>query len=110
MYFVTASLQICKYGSTGAKYGGGTVSLTTDGASVKKGSKSGLLTQMKNDDWPWLIPVHCANHKIELEVTDAFEAAGILNVNNLHQSIFYLLKNSGAIKFGVHEPAKVLNI
>ena len=47
----------------------------------------------KNDDRPWLIPVHCANHMIELAVKDAFETAGL----NLYQSIFHLLKNSGAI-------------
>ena len=64
---------------------------------------------MKNDDRPWLIPVPCVNHKIELAVKDAFEAA-FTNVDNLYQSIFYLLKNYGAIKSDVQEAAKVLNI
>ena len=47
---------------------------------------------MKNDDQSWLIPVHCVKHKIELVVKDAFAAAGFTHVNNLYQSIFYLLK------------------
>ena len=100
-----------KYGGTGAEalkttvddlftnqiqiqdYNSKVISTTTDGASVNTNLKSWFLTRMKNDDRPWLIPVHCANHMIELAVKDAFETAGL----NLYQSIFHLLKNSGAI-------------
>ena len=60
--------------------------------SENTGSKLVYLTQMKNDDQSWLIPVHCVKHKIELVVKDAFAAAGFTHVNNLYQSIFYLLK------------------
>ena len=101
---------MCKYGGTRAEalktaindlltnepqiqdYHSKVVSMTTDGASVNRGTKSGLLTRMKNDDRPWLIPVYCVNHKIELAVKDTFEAAGFTNVDNLYQTIFYLLK------------------
>ena len=73
---------MCKYGGTGAEalktaindlftnqlqiqdYNSKVVSMTTYGASVNTGSKSGLLTRMKNEDRPWLILVHCVNHKI----------------------------------------------
>ena len=65
---------------------------------------------MKTDGRPWLIPVHCVNHKTELVVKDVFEAAGFTHVDNLYQSIFSLLKNFGAIKSDVQEAAKVLNI
>ena len=49
-------------------------------------------------------------HSSALSVKDAFEAAGFTNVDNFYQGIFYLLKNSGAIKSDVQEAAKSLNI
>ena len=70
----------------------------------------GLLIRMKNDDQPWLTLDHCVNHTIELVVNYIFKAAGFIHVDNLYQSIFYLLKNSGAIKSNVQKSTKVLNI
>ena len=47
--------------------------------------------------------MHCVNHKIELAVKDALEAEGFTHVDNLYQSIFYILKISCAIKSDIQE-------
>ena len=71
-----------------------------------------LLTQVKKK---WIVKTNekwwsAIAHSSALSVKDAFEAAGFTNVDNFYQGIFYLLKNSGAIKSDVQEAAKSLNI
>ena len=65
---------------------------------------------MQQDDRPWLIGIHCINHKVELAVKEAFDGAGFSSVDSLYQTIFSLLQNSGIIKSDVLEAAKVLDI
>ena len=47
------------------------VSCTSDGAAVNTGIYNGLLTQMKNDSRPWLIPMHCVSHRLGLAIKDS---------------------------------------
>ena len=42
------------------------VSATADGASVNFGQYSGVLSQLK-EDRPWMLKIHCINHRVELE-------------------------------------------
>jgi hypothetical protein len=53
-------------------YKGKLVSFTADGASVNTGKYNGVLTQLKRNR-PWLLTIHCANHRIELAVKSAFD-------------------------------------
>ena len=85
------------------------VSCTADGASVNMGKYSGVLTQMKNER-PWLLTIHCANHRIELAVKSAFDIPAFKDVEEFYKTNFYLAKNSGKIKGEVSECAKGLGI
>ena len=60
---------------------------------------------------PWLLTVHCVNHRIELAVKEAFTAEPIFDeVEEFYIAIFYYLKNSGAVKAQVKEAAETLDI
>ncbi|XP_055954772.1 uncharacterized protein LOC126810667 [Patella vulgata] len=46
--------------------------LGADGASVNMGVNRGLAVQLR-EDIPWLISVHCFNHRLELAIRDGFK-------------------------------------
>ena len=129
-YIVASLLEMEDFGGTGAEslYNGingifavnGTlplddyrtklVSCTADGASVNFGRISGLLTRLDNDRG-WLIKIHCANHRVELSVKDAFEQSTFTSIlDPLYTSIYTLLKNSGKLKSEVKSACEALNI
>ena len=85
------------------------ISCTADGAAVNFGTKSGLLTRL-DADRGWLINIHCSNHRIELAVKDAFKNSVFVEIDNLYNSLFKLLKNSGKIKSEMKIAAEALNI
>ena len=129
---VTSLLQMSKYGGTGseatkegldsifnvetgpipcAEYTKKLISCTADGASVNFGQYTGLLTRMADDGRPWLVKIHCANHRIELAVKNAFyNSVKFDQVDKIYMGIFNLLKHSGAIKSDAKKAAEVLNI
>jgi len=87
------------------------VSCTSDGASVNTGAKQGLMVKMSRDsDRPWLLPIHCVNHRVELAAKDAFTDSIFQDIQKLYLNIFYLCRNSGAIKSDIKAAAKALNI
>ena len=83
------------------------VGITSDGASVNTGRINGLMTQLA-EERPWLIKIHCANHRVELAVKDAFKQSPFQQIDDLYISIFYLLRNSGKIKSEIKEAANAL--
>ena len=85
------------------------VSCTADGASVNFGEYTGLLKRL-DDERGWLVKIHCANHRIELAVKDAFKTSVFTEVDTCYTSLYSLLKNSGKIKGEVKEAAVALNI
>ena len=48
------------------------VGATADGASVNFGHFSGILTRLEVSR-PWLLKIHCSNHRTELSVGDVFD-------------------------------------
>lgn len=87
------------------------VSITADGASVNTGVRSGLFTRMDiENDRPWLVKIHCVNHRVELAVSAAFETSPFNAVDKFYISNYALLKNSGAIKSAVKHSCAALNI
>ena len=48
------------------------VSMTSDGASVNLGVLNGFLIKIA-EALPWLIKIHCANHRIELAFKHVFK-------------------------------------
>ena len=55
-----------------------------DGASVMMGNKTGVATRFK-DVFPWVIPVHCVAHKLELGILDGIK--GILYLDNFEKTV-----------------------
>lgn len=54
------------------------IGFMADGASVNMGEVNGLSGRLKREnDMPWLISVHCLNHRLELAVKDAFSGTYI---------------------------------
>ncbi|CAB4018778.1 Hypothetical predicted protein, partial [Paramuricea clavata] len=47
-------------------------SLNVDGVSVNMGSINGIGVKLRYDS-PWLLIIHCFNHRLELAVKDAFK-------------------------------------
>ena len=77
------------------------VSCTAGGASVNMGKYSGVLTQMKNER-PWLLTIHCSNHRIELTVKSAFDIHAFKDVED------YLLSWHMRISANVRSKISVL--
>ena len=90
-------------------YEGKLVSSTADGASVNTGKYNGVLTQLKRNR-PWLLTIHCANHRIELAVKSAFDIPEFAAVEEFYKTNYYLLKNSGKLKSLLKECATSLGI
>ena len=45
--------------------------ICVDGAAVNLGVRRGLVALLR-EDLPWLVAIHCLNHRLELAVKDAF--------------------------------------
>ena len=66
------------------------VGATADGASVKFGYISGLLTRLEVSR-PWLLKIHCSDHRTELSVGDVFDNKSPFSVvDETYKGIFYL--------------------
>ena len=85
------------------------VSAISDGASVNFGKNCVLLTQLSNNR-PWLLKVHCANHRIKLALKDAISESTFQKVDTFYNSLFFFLKNSEKTKNEIKEASKTLNI
>ena len=86
------------------------VSATADGANVNMGIYNGALTLMANER-PWLVIIHCVNHRLELAIKDAVKAIPqFQDCDRFYNNIFYLFKNSGKLKTESKEACHVLNI
>ena len=82
---------------------------TADGASVNTGKYRGFLTQLKNER-PWLITIHCVNHRIELAVKEAMNIPFIREIERFYNSNYAPLKRSGALKAEVKTAAEAIGI
>ncbi|XP_065640532.1 zinc finger protein 862-like [Hydra vulgaris] len=83
---------------------------TADGASVNFGIHKGVLSQLQQNR-PWLIKVHCINHRIELAVKDAFkEIPDFIKIDEFYIANYYLLRNSGKLKAEVEAASKCLGL
>ena len=69
------------------------VGFGADGASVNMGKKKGVAARIRLDR-PWLVTVHCFNHRLELAVKDAFAGRYYTDVFDTFTQIYYLYNNS----------------
>ena len=81
----------------------------SDGASVNFGRNTGLMRRLAVN-CPWLIKIHCTNHRIELAVKKSFENTTFNECDTFYIWNFALLKNSGKIKGEIKATAQALNI
>lgn len=87
------------------------ISATADGAEVNFGQYSGVLTQMKNDSRPWLLPIHCVSHKVELGIKDSTKKIKEFEqVQQLMVTVYYTMKTSGKFQRHFYETAEILNV
>ena len=84
------------------------IAATSDGASVNMGKYSGVLTRLK-EERPWIITIHCTNHRIELAAKDSMTQSIMVDAEQFYLTNYFLLKNSGA-KAEVHKSAEALGI
>ena len=128
-YFVVALLEMAEFGGTDAlslkqaldsvfqmgnipleDYETKLVSATSHGANVNLGIYNGALTMMKHER-PWLVTIHCANHRLELALKDAVVDIPKFNeCDKFYTILFYLFKNSGKLKTETKNAAAALNI
>ena len=86
------------------------VSVTGDGASVNTGVYGGVFTLLGKDR-PWLLKLHCVEHRAELSAKDAFNASPDLReVDEFYVANYNLLKNSGKLKSEVKATCEALNV
>ena len=83
--------------------------LQIEQVSINFGQYSGVLSQLK-EDRPWMLKIHCINHRVELSVKSAFSHPLLDNVDKFYKSNFYLLRNSGKLKEMIREAAATIGI
>ena len=131
-YFVVSLLEMSDYGGvdadsikkgidsifdqeTGAiqlearSYTDKVVSATADGASVNTGIYRGVLTQL-SESRPWLLTIHCANHRIELAFKAAMNKSSFKVCDDIYRTTYQLLKNSGKLNSEVQAACHALGI
>lgn len=82
---------------------------TADGASVNTGCHKGVLTQL-GEERPWLLKIHCVNHRIELAVKDATNIKYFKKAEKFYRNNYYLLRNSGTLKTALKQACEALDI
>lgn len=69
------------------------IGLCCDGASVNMGKNRGLATLLKADS-PWLVTMHCMNHRLELALKDAFSQSYVEEIINILTGIYFTYEKS----------------
>jgi hypothetical protein len=64
-----------------------------DGASVNMGRTTGLAARLK-EIAPWLIAIHCFNHRLELAAADAFNDTFFAQLDEMLRQLFSLYQKS----------------
>lgn len=85
------------------------VGFMSDGASVNFGTKGGLLTKLQTEAaMPWIIGIHCLNHRLELAVKDAFRNTPFDDICTLLANIYPVFSRSPKRLHALHSLATVL--
>ena len=70
------------------------VGINADGASVNMGTHTGVATRLK-ETAPWLLAIHCFNHRLELAVQDAFKGIKAFeDIDELLLKLYYYYQKS----------------
>ncbi len=69
------------------------VRICVDGAAVNLGVRHGLAALIKKDV-PWLVAIHCMNHRLELSAKDAFSNTFLNEVSTMLVNLHFVYENS----------------
>ena len=69
------------------------VSICVDGAAVNLGVHYGLSALLK-EDMPWLVAVHCMNHRLELAAKDACITSFLDEISTMLLNLHYMYEKS----------------
>ena len=69
------------------------MSICVDGAAVNLGVRQGLAALLRQE-MPWLVAVHCLNHRLELAVKNAFANTYMDEVSSMLTNLYYVYENS----------------
>ena len=69
------------------------VSICVDGAAVNLGVRHGLSALLK-EDMPWLVAVHCTNHRLELAAKDACSTSFLDEISTMLLNLHYMYEKS----------------
>ena len=69
------------------------VSMCVDGAAVNLGVRRGLATILR-EEVPWLIAIHCLNHRLELAAKNAFSKTYMEDVSQMLMDMYYVYEKS----------------
>ena len=87
------------------------ISHCANDASVNKGRYNGVCVQIKADGRPWLLVIHCANHRLELAIADAYKMEpNFKDVDIFLLQVYQLFKNGGKLKRLLHTMTLNLNV
>ena len=76
------------------------ISICVDGAAVNQGVRRGLSTLLRHD-LPWLVSIHCMNHRLELAAKDAYSNSFMSEVSTMLSNLHTVYEKS---------PKKVLQL
>lgn len=57
-------------------------------------AKKGLVALLRNDEMPWLIGMHCLNHRLELAAKNVFEDTYMNEISEMLLSLYYVYEKS----------------
>ena len=63
--------------------------LCVDGAAINLGVRCGMAA-LHREDMPWLVVIHCLNHRLELGVKDALRKTYIDEVSSMLINLYYM--------------------
>ena len=68
-------------------------SVCMDGAAVNLGVRRGVAARLRTE-MPWLVSVHCFNHRLELAAKDAFSETYLDEISPMLMNIYYMYHKS----------------
>ena len=69
------------------------VCLCVDGVAVNLGVRRGVVTLLR-ENIPWLVAIHCLNHRQELGVKDALKNTYMDEITTMLINLYYVYQNS----------------
>jgi len=83
------------------------VAFVADGAAINLGERKGVSTLLRQRS-PWLVSIHCFNHRLELAVKDALGQTNFRDVTTFLDSLYATYSISSKRLRELRETSKLL--